>query len=105
MQIHTRLAGAILRQALSEARREKEAHLAEADRLLAKVDECDWAMTQFIAPFMRRIETLLGRLEDYGQRATLNRYAAEGLEFVEDRVRSQLLIWRINGRCAARSDR
>lgn len=39
LQVHTRLAGAILKQALHEAQREKEAYLAEADRLIAKAKE------------------------------------------------------------------
>jgi len=41
LQVHTRLAGAILKKAINEAVREKEAYLAEAEKLLQKADAID----------------------------------------------------------------
>lgn len=61
MQIHTRLAGAILKQAMLEAQREKNAYLAEANRLLVKAEEC--VVPRAVADAAtRRIDALLQRL-------------------------------------------
>mmetsp|Transcript_11717 Transcript_11717/g.35139 ORF Transcript_11717/g.35139 Transcript_11717/m.35139 type:complete len:193 (+) Transcript_11717:40-618(+) len=61
LQVHTRLAGAILQRAVDAAVRERDAYLTEADALLRKADAIDEKLRQLRSPPSSRLEDLARR--------------------------------------------